>query len=143
MRTVIDTNTWVSGLLWRGLPWKLLCLAEANEVELCMAPAMIEELAEVLGYARLQPRIEQLGLSPTDLLAYAVDMASVFDVPQEETVIVTADPDDDIFLRCAIATGAVYVVSGDHHLLELEKYAGIPILTIRNFFSREFPAQLI
>lgn len=104
---------------------------------------MIEELAEVLGYARLQPRIEQLGLSPTDLLAYAVDMASVFDVPQEETVIVTADPDDDIFLRCAIATGAVYVVSGDHHLLELEKYAGIPILTIRNFFSREFPAQLI
>ena len=48
MRIAIDTNIWVSGLLWRGMPWKLLCLVEAGEVELCMAPSMFVELAEVL-----------------------------------------------------------------------------------------------
>ena len=61
MRIVIDTNIWVSGLLWRGMPWKLLCLVEAGEVELCMAPSMFVELVKVLAYERLQPRLEQLG----------------------------------------------------------------------------------
>lgn len=47
MRVVIDTNVWVSGMLWRGLPWQLLRLAERGAVELCMAPAMLAELAEI------------------------------------------------------------------------------------------------
>jgi putative PIN family toxin of toxin-antitoxin system len=52
VRVVIDTNIWVSGLLWRGMPWKLLCLAEAGQVELCVAPSMLVELGEVLAYGR-------------------------------------------------------------------------------------------
>ena len=141
MRIVIDTNVWVSGLLWRGMPWKLLCLAEAGEVELCITPSMLVELAEVLSYERLQPRLQQLGLTPEELVAYALSLASVFEVPEGDP-IVAADPDDDIFLRCAIVAGAAYVVSGDHHLLDLGGYAGIPILTIRDFFTKEFPDQI-
>jgi hypothetical protein len=44
---------------------------------------------------------------------------------------------------CAIAAGAVYVLSSDHHLLDLETYAGIPILTICDFLAQEFPEQVI
>jgi len=123
------------------MPWKLLCLAEAGKVELCIAPSMLVELAEVLSYERLQPRLEQLGLTPEELVAYALSLASVFEVPEGDP-IVAADPDDDIFLRCAIVAGAAYVVSGDHHLLDLGGYAGIPILTIRDFFTKEFPDQI-
>ena len=141
MRVVIDTNVWVSGLLWRGMPWKLLCLAEAGEVELCITPSMLVELAEVLSYERLQPRLQQLGLTPEELVAYALSLASVFEAPGGDPIVV-ADPDDDIFLRCAIVAGAAYVVSGDHHLLDLGGYAGIPILTIRDFFTKEFPDQI-
>lgn len=107
-----------------------------------MAPAMIEELARVLSYSRFQPRLEQLGLSSAELITYAISLTSVFDVPQGESTIVTADPDDDVFLRCAVAAGAAYVVSGDHHLLDLEKYAGVPILTVRDFFAQEFSHEL-
>lgn len=136
MRLVVDTNIWISGLLWQGMPWKLLCLAEQGELELCMAPPMFEELAEVLAYERLRPRLDQLGLSPDELLAYAVSLAAVFEIPEQPgTAIVVADPDDDIFLRCATVSGAVCVVSGDHHLLDLGEYAGIPILTVRSFFD--------
>ena len=141
MRLVIDTNVWVSGLLWRGMPWKLLRLTEANEVELCMAPSMLIELAEVLAYERLLPRLEQLGLTPAELVGYAMTLASIFEVPEGDP-IVTADPDDDVFLRCAVVAGAAYVVSGDHHLLDLGTYAGVPILTIRDFLAREFPEQV-
>jgi putative PIN family toxin of toxin-antitoxin system len=141
VRIVIDTNIWVSGLLWRGMPWKLLRLAEAGEIELCVAPSMLVELGKVLSYARLQPRLEQLGLTPSELVAYAMSLASIFEVSGSASIVI-ADPDDDVFLHCAVVANAAYVVSGDHHLLDLNEYAGIPILAIRDFLSREFPAQV-
>ena len=80
----------------------------------------------------------------TDLRAclYVMSIASVFDVHREGPVIVEVDPDDDVFLHCATTSEASYVVSGDHHLLDLKVYAGIPILTIREFFERAFPKQI-
>lgn len=44
-----------------------------------------------------------------------------------------ADPDDNKFLECAIAGGADYIVSGDAHLVEMEEYRGIQILTPAEF----------
>ena len=136
MRVVIDTNIWISGLLWRGLPWELLRLAEAGQIELCLAPFMLAELAETLDYEKLQPRLTQVGLTHADLMAYVMSLASVFEIAGGET-IVTADPDDDVFLRCAVTAGAACVVSGDHHLLDLGQYAGIPLLTVREFLERQ------
>ena len=135
MRVVIDTNIWISGLLWRGLPWELLRLAEASQVELCVSPSMLVELAEILEYDKLQPRLAQLGLTHADLMSYVINRTSVFETVQGEP-IVAADPDDDIFLRCAVAANAACVVSGDHHILDLHEYAGIPILTVRDFLDR-------
>lgn len=135
MRIVIDTNLWVSGLLWRGAPWELLRLAEAGQVEICLAPSMLAELAQVLAYEKFRPRLAQLGLTISELVAYVLNLASVFELPEGKT-IVTADPDDDVFLRCAVAAGAAFVVSGDHHLLDMGNYSGIPILTVRDFFDR-------
>jgi len=140
VRIVIDTNIWVSSLLWRGKPWKLLRLAEAGEIELCMAPPMLVELAKVLSYERLQPRLEQIDLTPAELVTYAMNLASVFEVPEGDP-IVAADPDDDVFLRCAVVADAAYVVSGDNHLLDVGAYADIPILTVRDFLATEFPEQ--
>ena len=91
MRIVIDTNIWVSGLLWRGMPWKLLGLAEAGEVELCIAPSMLVELAEVLSYERFRLRLKQLGLTPEELVAYTLSLASVFEVPVWKTPHATTD----------------------------------------------------
>jgi len=58
VRIVLDTNIWVSGLLWKGLPWRLLRLAEQKKVELCTAAPVLAELYEVLSYERLQPRLQ-------------------------------------------------------------------------------------
>jgi predicted nucleic acid-binding protein len=105
---------------------------------------MISELAEVLAYERLHPRLQQLELTPADLIAHVLAVASLFDIPDSAHVpIVAADPEDDVFLRCAVVAGAAYLVSGDHHLLGLQQYAGIPILTVRDFLLREFPDSLI
>lgn len=137
MRIVMDTNVWVSGLLWRGLPGDLLHLAETGQVEVCMAPSMLIELAEVLSYERLQLRLRELGLSIAEIISYVAGLVTILDVPEGEP-IVAADPDDDVFVHCAVVAGADCIVSGDRHLVDLQEYAGIPILTVRQFFSEVF-----
>ena len=140
MRIVIDTNIWISGLLWSGAPWQLLRLAELSQITICMSPPMLQELRQVLAYPLLQPRIEQLGFNQADLIAYVLNLTSLFQIePIFETPIVTADPNDDMFLVCAITAQAKYVVSGDRHLLDLANYENIPIIFIQNFFQQEFP----
>lgn len=41
MRIVIDTNIWISGLLWKGDAWHLLNLAEQGKVECHSGPTSI------------------------------------------------------------------------------------------------------
>jgi putative PIN family toxin of toxin-antitoxin system len=142
VRIVIDTNVWASGLLWQGAPWQLLRLAEAGRLTLCTTPSILAELANVLSYKRIQSRLDQLNLTPAELVGYAMNLASVFDVPEGDAIVLT-DPDDDVFLRCAQAAEASCIVSGDRHLLDLGTYAGIPIATVRDFLALEFPEESI
>jgi putative PIN family toxin of toxin-antitoxin system len=49
--------------------------------------------------------------------------------------MVTQDPDDDKFVECALLARAMAIISGDHHLLELGEYEGIPILSAAQFLA--------
>jgi uncharacterized protein len=139
VRIVIDTNTWISGLLWQGPPWRLLRLAERNEVEICIAYPMLLELEEVLAYDRLQPRLNQLQQTRAQLVAYALSLSTVFDVSRAGvTPIVVDDPDDDIFVLCTLEAGADYLVTGDKHLLNLGAYLTVKIVTVAQFLELEF-----
>lgn len=135
MRIVIDTNIWVSGLLWKGDAWRLLNLVEAGELDVCIAYAMLLELEEVLGYERLQPRLTVLQQTPARLAAYALSLATVFDVSRGDTPIVQSDPDDDIFLLCAMAAGASHVVTNDNHMLALGSHEGVAIVRVEQFLQ--------
>ena len=46
------------------------------------------------------------------------------------------DPDDDKFIACAISGRAKYIVSGDKHLLKEFGYAGLKIVTPRQYLDR-------
>jgi predicted nucleic acid-binding protein len=71
-------------------------------------------LGLVLGYAALATIVEPAAIDP----------------------VVLDDPDDDDVLACAIAIGAEVIVSGDGHLLDLEEYQGIPILSAAELLAR-------
>ena len=49
---------------------------------------------------------------------------------------ITADPDDDIFIECALAGKAKLIVSGDHHLLTLKSYQDVQIINAFEFVQR-------
>ncbi len=50
--------------------------------------------------------------------------------------VVKEDPDDNIFIACAITAEAEYIISGDAHLLNLKEYEGIKIISPREFLDK-------
>lgn len=52
---------------------------------------------------------------------------------QEKINVIQDDPQDNIFLECAVAGGCEFVVSGDRHLLQLKGYKDIKIMTAMEF----------
>lgn len=136
MNIVIDTNIWISGLLWRGPARRLLDLAESGTVTICVTYAMLLELEEVLSYERLQPRLRKLGFTPSYLASYALQLSRPYDVERAWPPIVDEDPDDDIFLLTAVKAKARYIVSADRHLRKLKTYEGIPIIQIDDFLNQ-------
>jgi hypothetical protein len=55
----------------------------------------------------------------------------VFFVPDPESIpnIIKRDPTDNLFLAIAEQNGAAMIVSGDRHLLDLESFGNIQIVT--------------
>lgn len=129
-RVVFDTNIWISGLLWRGKPYQSLLIAQAGLVQLIYCPEMTAELSRKLR--------EPFGFSENQIQAVLYNLqrfATRIDVPGELHGI-TADPDDDIFIECAIAGQARLIVSGDHHLLTLKEYQNVQITNAFEFVQR-------
>lgn len=129
MRIVLDTNVVISGLLWRGTPYRLLRVAgETDVVELIASPVLLAELSEVLRRPAMMRRLDLIGRTAERVFAdYAAIVVSV--VPARVRQVVTADPDDDHILAAAVEGNADLIVSGDTHLLTIGTYRGIRIVT--------------
>lgn len=129
MRLVLDTNVVIAGLLWDGPPHRLLECAIDAAVTLYSSPALIDELAHALSYAKFNRRITQCSTTPATLVLQYSAMATLVS-PHTVARVIANDPDDDHVLACALAARAEFIVSGDKHLLGLGgHYNGIPILT--------------
>jgi len=134
VRLVLDTNTVVSGLLWDNTPSKLIDAGLEGQVELFTSQPLLLELEDVLLRSKFAQRVAGSGLSVQGLIArYAVLAQSVV---QAAILPVSADPDDDHVLACAVAVNAHMIVSGDAHLLNLKHYQGIEILNARRALER-------
>ena len=135
MRIVADTNTVLSGLLWQGPPRRLLDLARQRTVTLCTSPTLLAELAEVIGRDKFVQRVRAATLSATELVQDYERLAEVVE-PQPLPAPTSRDSDDDHVLACAFAAQAGLIVSGDHDLLILHAYQGIPILSTAATLAR-------
>jgi len=60
---VLDTNVWISALLWTGPPNEILRVGEAKRIVLVASPSIVEEAREVLAWPKFAPRIAVLETS--------------------------------------------------------------------------------
>jgi putative PIN family toxin of toxin-antitoxin system len=128
MRLVLDTNTVISALLWRGVPHRLFAAARERTAGFFTSPVLLAELEEVLGRQKLASAVAASRLTPRQLASRYRGLATVIQ-PAPIAPTVLADPDDDYVLACALAARADVIVSGDSHLLDLGSYQGMSIVT--------------
>ena len=141
LRVVLDMNVFVSSLLsTEGTPAQLLNAWREGRYMLVTSPAIIAEVVEVLESPRISKKY----------LIRHQDVENLVDVLKTDAVLVPGeagvkgsvprDPRDEMFLACAIDANADCIVSGDRHLLDLQTFRGIPILTV-NEFAEELENQ--
>ncbi len=135
LRAVMDTNVLVSGVLWRGVPFQLLKWAEKNHLVIYTNLDIMAEVYRVVHYPKFQQYIDNQQASPGELFAKITSLCTII---QADQVVkgVCFDADDDKFLSCALAANVEVLVSGDKHLLDLQKYQSVRILTAQEFYEK-------
>ncbi len=129
IRIVLDTNTAFTGLVGTGAPRELVLLAFRRRVELFGSAGTIAEFERVVGYPRLQRLITRVYLTPHLLVREYESILNLVDTRcVAPGLLVSADRDDEEFVRVAVACGAPYLISRDRHLLDLDRYGNIQIL---------------
>lgn len=130
LRITADTNVIVSGLNFRGNPRRMLAAAEAGAIRLCVSPAILAEVADVL-------QREKFGWDVADAKEATDWISQISDnvAPTQPVDVIKDDPSDNRILECAAAARSRYVISGDKHLLRLKSFEGKPIVTVAEFLA--------
>lgn len=133
-KLVVDTNVLISSFISAGSPRVVLTRIRDRLDLLCLSPPIIEEYLIVL---------ERAGIAE----AHLASLFSLFQDPDhvlfvlssQRVEIIRDDPSDNMFLECAVAAGADYLISGDRHLKSLKSFQGIEIMSPREYIVRVRP----
>jgi uncharacterized protein len=128
-RVVLDTNIFVSMTLG-GQVGKINDKWRAGEFILVVSEEIVSESLEVLQRPKLHLKSRTIAT-----IVNRIYRKAEFVTPEEQVSAVQTDPTDNKFIEAAIAGKADYIVSGDKHLLELNEYKSIPIITAREFID--------
>lgn len=123
LKITLDTNVFVSAAITMGNEYLLLQLAKQGVFQLYISASIFEEFKDVIQRDKFK--------LPKHIIKGIIDDVihiAKFVTPSIKFDVVRADPDDNKILECAIASNSDYIVSGDHHLLDIKEFNGVKII---------------
>jgi putative PIN family toxin of toxin-antitoxin system len=128
MKVFFDTNVYVAEALLGLMAQQLLEATERASWRIYASRYLLDELARVLteklGFSRRLANLSQRRIIHRTKLVEPG--ASRHAVPQ--------DPADSPILRAALAAGADHLVTNDAHLLALDPYEGLRIISMDTYY---------
>lgn len=129
MRIVLDTNCLIQSIgfhsEFRHVWESFLC----GKLTLCISNDIIEEYSEIL--QRL------FGLQFAELVISTILKSPFAEriTPHYHFNLISADPDDNKFVDCAITANAHYIVTNDRHfdVLFLVQFPHVDVVTLKRF----------
>jgi len=135
IRVVLDANQFASALIKPGSnPAKVLDCLKDNMFQLVISASVIDEIKRILLYPKLK-KIHGLGTEEIDSFFDDLSAFALFTPEELKLSAVPGDSDDDKYVVCAIEGKAEYIISGDHHLLDLGNWEGVKIVTPKEFLE--------
>ena len=130
-KVVIDTNIFVSALIFGGNPRTCLELAREGEITVFSSRKLLLELSH-----KLADKFHWSDFEIKDVLEGLKKIIQVVN-PLMKLAVVRNDPSDNMVLECALEAKADYIVSGDKkHILALGNFKGIQIMSAKEFLDR-------
>ena len=131
VKIVLDTNIIISAIIFGGNPRIILEQAIRRNIRLCISEEILDEVKRVLKRQKFNypPEIIQI-------ITHELTIISDLITPVKEITVIKADPEDNRVLACAVEGDVDYIITGDSHLLELESFENIKILTPSQFIDR-------
>jgi len=124
MRTILDTNVFVSGIFWEGnFCSKIIYKWRNKEFELVSSVEILDELVKTLKDFKIQMPEEMI----EDWRNLIIENSVIVE-PTIKLNVIRDDPDDNKFLEAGISGNVDLVISQDKHLLNLRDYQGIKIV---------------
>jgi len=127
LRVVLDSNVYISALLFAGIPYKILNLAIKGKIKLIISREIIEETVKVLRNKFYWPEhnIDKF-IRRISHICEIVKISQKIDIIKDNV-------NDNNILECAVNGKANLIISGDKHLLSLKIFEGIPIRNPKYF----------
>ncbi len=142
MKVVLDTNIWVSAIIWGGIPEKITDLQQNKLITIAMSEELLRELENTFNKKKIKPKLKALNLELYSVINLVRESVILYPIT-ELNVPELRDPDDNIILATAIAPhhfviafNADVIVTGDQDLLTLIEYQKIPIMTAKSFLNQ-------
>jgi len=130
MKIVLDTNVFIYGIFFSGPPAQILKAWKEQKIQIVLSKEILDEYQRVAG--ELSAKFPSVDIEPIiELLTIYGEVVETAGI----SVTVCEDPDDNMFLECAIASNSKIIISGDNHLLKISGYQGIDVLKPREFID--------
>jgi len=130
-RVIFDTNDLISAWFWDGNEAELIELVESGIIAGYSSEQLLEELFRALRYPKFRLTRSQV----ESIYSYYLLLLRTVN-PKRAVDIIKDDPDDNKVLECALEAQADYIVSGDHHLLNLGEYRGIRVINASELINK-------
>ena len=129
MKILIDTNILISALFFGKFPKEFLNEVLEGNFEICINDKIFSEYEQTIAKKVSKKKV-------LNEILYEKFLAEVRYFESISDLKICRDPDDDKFINCAIDAKAIYIVSGDNDLLTIKNFAGIEIVTAREFYNK-------
>jgi len=135
LRVVLDANVFVSAVLKPQSDLaRIFDLVKAGKVKLIISSDILSEIRGVLLYPKLRKRHRRTPKKIDDFLKKTVRV-SIITSGKMKVEAIKDDPEDNKYLAAAAEGKADFIISGDHHLIELGIFQGIRILSPSMFLK--------
>ncbi len=128
---VLDTNVYISGILFGGNSRDILNKIIEGKITLYISDDIFGEIKDVLSRKKLDfpPEIVHNIINEIESISELIYPTAFYN-------IVEKDKDDNIIIDCAVEAKADFIVTGDKILQEIKSFKGIEILSPRDFLDR-------
>lgn len=134
MKIVLDTNTWLSAIVWRGEANKIIEAIIDKKIEVIITQEILSEIIDVLNRERFEDFIENKKDKIEDLLRVIISISTLIET-KNKIALIKEDPKDNIILEAASEAKIDYIVSYDRHLLNMIQFNKIKIITPADFLK--------